>query len=83
MKLSLLLLFLVAISSAFAQTSLQQKNDSVCTLIKKYWAQKNADAIYNMGGDGFKQQLILDKFRESCFNTSNVEFSQILGVRFL
>lgn len=67
MKITILILFfLSAVVAGFAQNNQQQKNDSVCKLIKKYWAEKNAEAIYAMAGDEFKQQLSLADFKTAC-----------------
>jgi hypothetical protein len=69
MKIAILIFsFISTVTSGFAQNNLQQKNDSVCKLIKKYWAEKNADAIYAMAGEEFKQQLTLADFKAACTN---------------
>jgi hypothetical protein len=67
MKITILIFCLLSAAvSGFAQNNHQQKNDSVCKLIKKYWAEKNADAIYAMAGEEFKQQLSLADFKTAC-----------------
>jgi CubicO group peptidase (beta-lactamase class C family) len=47
-----------------AQSRQQQKVDSVFQQVKKYFNQKNADAIYNMAGAGFQNDLTIDAFTE-------------------
>ncbi len=49
-------------SAASAQSRQQQKVDSVFQEVVKYINHKNADAIYNMAGTGFQNQLSLDAF---------------------
>jgi len=67
MKIAILIFFVLStVLSGFAQNNVQQKNDSVCKLIKKYWAERNADAIYAMAGEEFKQQLSLTDFKTAC-----------------
>ncbi|WP_295666417.1 serine hydrolase [uncultured Mucilaginibacter sp.] len=63
MKSTLSFLFLLILSSmASAQSRQQQKVDSVFQQVKTYFNQKNADAIYNMGGDAFQKELSIDAF---------------------
>ena len=50
-------------SAASAQSRQQQKVDSVFVQVKKYFNQKNADAIYNMAGDAFQKELTIDAFQ--------------------
>jgi CubicO group peptidase (beta-lactamase class C family) len=59
----ILLLFIMA-STASAQSRQQQKVDSVFKLVKTYFNQKNADAIYNMAGNDFQNQLSIDAFSD-------------------
>jgi CubicO group peptidase (beta-lactamase class C family) len=63
---SAFILFLVFIlaPSAFAQSRQQQKVDSVFQLVKYYFNQKNADAIYNMAGYDFQKELSIDAFSD-------------------
>ena len=42
------------------------KIDSVCELVKKYWAEKNPDKIYDMAGELFRQQLSPENFKTVC-----------------
>jgi CubicO group peptidase (beta-lactamase class C family) len=61
-----LLIFLCFLFSldAFAQSRQQKKVDSVFQQVKKYFNQKNADAIYNMAGDGFQNELSIGAFSD-------------------
>jgi len=58
-----LLLFGLSLTTS-AQSRQQQKVDSVFALVKKYFNQKNADAIYNMAGDEFQKELSINSFNE-------------------
>ena len=60
------LCFSVFSATLFAQDKQQEKIDSVCLLVKKYWAAKDADKIYSMTGDLFQQQLTQENFRDIC-----------------
>jgi len=65
MRLSTLILFFsIMASTASAQSRQQQKADSVFQLVKKYFNQKNADAIYNMAGADFQKELTIDAFND-------------------
>src|SRR5690348_11323013 len=65
-KLFVLLLFTCSIQFAFAQAAQQQKIDSVCQLVKKYWNEKDPDKIYAMAGDLFRKQLSPETFKKVC-----------------
>jgi len=58
------LLFLLSIFSfvGFSQSRQQQKVDSVFRQVKKYFNEKNADAIYNLAGNDFQKDLTIDTF---------------------
>ena len=56
----------IACSISFAQKTQQEKIDSVCELVKKYWAEKNPDKIYDMAGELFRQQLSPENFKTVC-----------------
>ena len=60
--------FVLLCAVVFSQNNQQQKIDSVCILVKKYWAEKSADKIYSMAGEYFKQQLTIENFRAACTN---------------
>jgi len=65
MRRLLMLCFInLIIPSAFAQSRQQQKVDSVFQEVKKYFNQKNADAIYNMAGADFQKELTIDAFND-------------------
>ncbi|TWJ02245.1 CubicO group peptidase (beta-lactamase class C family) [Mucilaginibacter frigoritolerans] len=51
-------------SSASAQSIQQRKVDSVFEQVKKYFNQKNSDAIYNMAGADFQKELNIDAFAQ-------------------
>ena len=51
-------------SQVSAQSRQQQKVDSVFQLVKKYFNQKNADAIYNMAGADFQNELTINAFSD-------------------
>jgi len=55
-------LFLITAKMSLAQSRQQQKVDSVFQEVKKYFNQKNADAIYNMAGEAFQNELSIDAF---------------------
>lgn len=65
-KIILAFCLLCSVIIVFAQKTQQQKIDSVCGLIKKYWAAKNADKIYARAGEEFKQQASLADFKTAC-----------------
>ncbi|GAC1309249.1 MAG: hypothetical protein NVSMB24_24380 [Mucilaginibacter sp.] len=53
---------IIGVQTSFAQSRQQQKVDSVFAIVKKYFNQKNADAIYNQAGDDFQKELSIDAF---------------------
>ncbi|HEY5325631.1 MAG TPA: serine hydrolase domain-containing protein [Mucilaginibacter sp.] len=58
----IILLFIVTATASLAQSRQQQKVDSVFAIVKKYFNLKNADAIYNLAGDAFQNELNIDTF---------------------
>ena len=63
MKLTpFIFLFFIISAAASAQSRQQQRVDSVFQQVKTYFNQKNADAIYNMAGEGFQKELSIDAF---------------------
>jgi len=58
----ILLTVFITATAATAQSRQQQKVDSVFQQVKKYFNQKNADAIYNMAGADFQKELSIDVF---------------------
>ncbi len=63
-KIIVLLVLICSANLISAQDTQQQKIDSVCQLVKKYWNEKNPDKIYAMAGDEFRQQLSLENFKK-------------------
>lgn len=82
---SLLLSFaiFVAALTVSAQSRQQLKVDSVFRLVKTYFNQKNADAIYNLTGDAFQQQLNIDAFNDvaekQLFPLGNIQGSSLIS----
>ncbi|HEY8999905.1 MAG TPA: serine hydrolase domain-containing protein [Mucilaginibacter sp.] len=58
---SILVLFLSITASA--QSLQQRKNDSVFTLVYKYFNERQAESIYELAGEGFKKQLSAETFK--------------------
>ncbi|SHN02196.1 serine hydrolase domain-containing protein [Mucilaginibacter sp. OK098] len=53
----IILLFFAMSITASAQTLQQRRVDSVFALVKKYFNEKNADAVYNLTGDAFQKEI--------------------------
>lgn len=69
MKFLFALLVILSISNLLpAQNNQQQKIDSVCQLVKKYFNGKNAEQLYALGGESFKNALSADAFKTVCQN---------------
>lgn len=51
-------------AASSAQSRQQQKVDSVFAIVKKYFNEKNADAIYNLAGDDFQKELSISAFSD-------------------
>lgn len=60
----LLGLIISGVQISSAQSRQQQKVDSVFSIVKKYFNQKNADAIYNQAGADFQKELSIDAFSD-------------------
>ncbi|MBS1523070.1 MAG: beta-lactamase family protein [Bacteroidetes bacterium] len=56
----ILCLFSVHVS---AQSLQQRKNDSVFTLVYKYFNERQAESIYGLAGEAFKKQLSAETFK--------------------
>jgi len=67
-KILLLLMFQYISNLISAQDNQQQKIDSVCVLIKKYFNEKNSSQLYVLGGEIFKNSLSADAFKTVCDN---------------
>src|ERR1019366_10719706 len=64
MKIIFLLLGCVCIQNVLtAQTSQQQKIDSVCKLVKQYFNEKNASKVYELTGESFRKELSPEAFK--------------------
>lgn len=55
---------IISMQPVRAQSRQQQKVDSVFLQVKKYFNQKNADAIYNMAGADFQKELSISAFSD-------------------
>jgi CubicO group peptidase (beta-lactamase class C family) len=62
-------LILIIMNLASQAQTQQQKVDSVCTLVKKYFNEKNAQKLYDLAGDNFHKQLTWETF-ENISNTN-------------
>ena len=60
----IVLLFLTMANALSAQSRQQQKVDSIFQQVKKYFNLKNADAIYNLGGKDFQNELDINAFSD-------------------
>ena len=65
MKKIFIILFVSINSICYAQ---QQKIDSVCRLVKKYFNEKNTDSMYALTGSDFRKELTADAFISVCNN---------------
>ena len=54
----------LAMQSVSAQSRQQQRVDSVFQILKTFFNQKNADAIYNLAGEDFQKELSIDAFND-------------------
>ncbi|ASU35777.1 serine hydrolase domain-containing protein [Mucilaginibacter xinganensis] len=65
MRSAIIILLFSAMSLTVSAQSLQQKKvDSVFTLVKKYFNEKNADAIYNLSGNAFQEEISITAFSD-------------------
>src|SRR6478672_1969748 len=67
-KIYFILLFTFIASFLFGQGTQQEKIDSVCVLVKKYFNEKNSSRIYELGGEAFRNSLSVDAFKTICNN---------------
>ena len=51
-----------------AQGRQQEKTDSVCILVKKYFNEKNPAKIYGLTGEAFRKELSPEAFKTVCDN---------------
>src|SRR5579872_1701500 len=61
--LSAIVLFSILGVHVSAQSIQQRKNDSVFALVKKYFDAKQADSIYSLAGEKFRQALSKETFQ--------------------
>src|ERR1700755_3187001 len=59
----LVVIFCLFSLTVTAQTRQQRKNDSVFTLVMKYFNERQADPIYSLAGEQFKKELSADAFK--------------------
>jgi CubicO group peptidase (beta-lactamase class C family) len=62
-KQLIIVVFCLFSISASAQSRQQLKNDSVYTLIEKYFDERQAESIYDLAGEQFKKQFTLVTFK--------------------
>jgi CubicO group peptidase (beta-lactamase class C family) len=62
-KQLIIVIFCLTSVVASAQSQQQRKNDSVFTLVYKYFNERQAEPIYNLAGELFKKQLSLETFK--------------------
>src|SRR6201996_2268301 len=60
----IIVLFALLPFSLLAQSQQQLKNDSVFTLVKKYFNERQAESIYSLAGEKFRDQLSVEGFRD-------------------
>ncbi len=65
-KIIVLLAFSCITNLLPAQSNKQQKTDSVCGLVKKYFNEKNVGQLYELTGESFKKELSADAFKNVC-----------------
>lgn len=59
----IILIMALSSSSASGQSRQQQKTDSVFAQVQKFFNAKQADSLYELGGDRFKKTLTREAFR--------------------
>ncbi|HEY1871953.1 MAG TPA: serine hydrolase [Chitinophagaceae bacterium] len=67
-KMVVILLFPFLSQFALAQDIRQIKTDSVCSLVKQYFNQKNINQLYELTGKNFKNSLSQEAFTNICNN---------------
>lgn len=63
-----LFVFLTITGVATAQSSQQQKTDSVCLLVKKFFNEKSVEKLYQLTGEAFQKQIDPEKFKSIAEN---------------
>lgn len=67
-KFIFVLMFTGLCCTIHAQPAQQQKIDSVCQLVRKFFNDKNVDQLYSLSGKLFRKELSPDAFRNVCEN---------------
>ena len=65
-KIIVLLVFTCIGNLLLAQSSQQQKIDSVCRLVDKFFNEKNTERLYELSGEAFRKALPADAFKNVC-----------------
>jgi len=82
-RLAFILCLSFILLNGSAQSRQQQKVDSVFQQVKKYFNEKNADAIYNLTGSTFQNALSIDAFANSVnqqlFPLGQIEESSLIS----
>ena len=66
MRKILLLLVLVTMNLVACAQAQQQRMDSVCALVKKYFNEKDAQKLYDLTGEDFHIHLPWETFKNVC-----------------
>ena len=64
----LLLSLLIITVASPGQSTFREKNDSVCTLVKRYMNEKAIDSLYALTGEGFRKQINPEMFKNIANN---------------
>jgi CubicO group peptidase (beta-lactamase class C family) len=64
----LLILLLVSLSTSCFSQNTREKIDSVCSLLKTYFNNKDATSLYQLTGQAFKKAIPPERFREISSN---------------
>ena len=83
-SLVIVLLCLFSLTSS-AQSIQQRKNDSVYTLVEKYFNERQAEPIYELAGEQFRKQLSLETFKRTAdqqlFPLGPIRQSSLISVK--
>ena len=80
-RLFILALLLGMTTLSQAQNNQQQKIDSVCSLVKKYFNEKNDSLLYSLTGESFHQQLSPESFKK-IFDTNLFPLGEMKATTF-
>jgi CubicO group peptidase (beta-lactamase class C family) len=67
-RIQALIIFLIITVVINAQSSQQQKDDSVCRLVKKYFNEKSVEKLYQLTGTEFQKQISPENFKSIAEN---------------